>query len=250
MSVYRLAFRVTVSLRSSWLFPPALWFWRTDPLAINLVIAQLSGAVLYFTIVFQAERWALVLEQGGKGHDWWLQDIRGISLLCSNTVTHDKSSTGAAAQCKVSSMLRAFASVVRSFFFFFMLWVCVCMYVRQVPGCSQVDRQLQQRAEIKKVQLAPGAHSALLRYVPLAVCHKHTHTPTRITQLNPVECNKYTRLLLNNCTHIFLPLQTFLSPSAATAEAGTPPPALLSPLGVQVDTIIRLSGASPFYNWI
>lgn len=43
--------------------------------------------------------------------------------------------------------------------------------------------QSQQRAEIKRFSWRPGARSALLRYVAVAVCHisMHTHTTKKYT---------------------------------------------------------------------
>lgn len=142
----------------------------------------------------------------------------------------------------VSFMLHAFASVVCVF----MLWVCTCMWDR-CQGAVKFARQLQQRAEIKRFswRLAPIVlYSDMCLWQCATKTHKHT--PTRNHSTNPVDCNKYTYVLQNNHIHIFL---CWFS-SSLLLQLKLAPPALLSPLGVQVDTVIRLSGASPFYNWI
>lgn len=105
-------------------------------------------------------------------------------------------------------MLYAFASFVCFHV------VGVCTYVRQVLGCSHVARQLQQRVEIKRFswRLAP-----IVRYSDMCLWQcaikTHIHQPV-ITQLTPVDCNKY---MYKKSTHLSL-----LILFAATAEAGTP----------------------------
>lgn len=85
-------------------------------------------------------------------------------------------------------------------------FICLCYRVFSCFGCvyvCQTGARVQSSCWAvaaagwnKKIQLAPGAHSALLRYVPLAVCHIHTHTHTHYP-----ETTQLTLLIVKN-THM------------------------------------------------
>lgn len=120
---------------------------------------------------------------------------------------------------------------------------CVCVYIcktgaRVQSSCCAVVAA----GWNKKVQLAPGVHSARLRYVPLADCHKniYTHQPgtTQLTRLITTNTHIHCQIIIyTSFCGDFLPLLPHMK---------LEPIAVLSLREVQVDTVIRLSGASLF----
>lgn len=151
MSAFRLAARVMVRLRSRWLFFFFLttslnwWFEKSGALAtINSCCQQ-----LYCTSPLLS-KWR---------DECWFQWKERSQLQasgyqrCLPPILQHSHSWQILDRCP--SLMKSLPCICVCCIRFHV--VGVCMYVRQVPGCSQVDRQLQQRAGIKRFswRLAP-----------------------------------------------------------------------------------------------
>ena len=133
----------------------------------NLLGAQLSGAVLYSTAAVQVERWVKLLGT--------------VTTLCFRISEMSPSYTltwsflvnpWQVPQLNLSLLRGTCISLL-----LYTFSCCGCVYVCKTGARVQSSWPAVAAAGWnKKVQLAPGARRALLRYVPLAVCQKNTHT--------------------------------------------------------------------------